>query len=155
MKKVSLALACFFALFSTYAQSSAAPAEKGVQYGAQITAEGAIPANEIDNKVKNNEFTGKIKGKVTDVCLKKGCWMKIKKDDGEKIMVTFKDYEFFMPANIIDKEVVIAGTADLKDMSVKQQKHYAADAHKSKAEIDKIKDPKKEIQFVANGVLVL
>ncbi|MBE7172771.1 MAG: DUF4920 domain-containing protein [Williamsia sp.] len=155
MKRTLLAFACLFAFFSIRAQSTAAPAEKGAQYGAPITAEGAIAASDLDSKVKNNQFTGKIKGKVTDVCLKKGCWMKIKKDDGEKIMVTFKDYEFFMPANIVDKEVVIAGTADIKDMSVKQQKHYAADAHMSKAEIDKIKEPKKETQFVANGVLVL
>ena len=155
MKRIFLACMCLVTFFATRAQSTAAPAEKGVQYGAPVTAEGAIAVNELDNKVKNNQFTGKIKGKVTDVCMKKGCWMKIQKDDGEKIMVTFKDYEFFMPANIIDKQVVIAGTADIKDMSVKQQKHYAADAHMSKAEIEKIKKPKKEIQFVADGVLVL
>lgn len=155
MKRILLAGALLCALLSTRAQSTAAAAEKGVQYGAPVTAEGAVAANDIDSKIKNDQFTGKIKGKVTDVCLKKGCWMKIKKDDGENIMVTFKDYEFFMPANIVDKEVVIAGTADLKEMSVEKQKHYAADAHKSKAEIEKIKKPKKEIQFVAEGVLVL
>ena len=155
MKRILLASICLFTILVTKAQSTAAPAEKGTQYGSPITAEGAIAVNDLDNKVKNNQFTGKIKGKVTEVCMKKGCWMKIKKDDGEKIMVTFKDYEFFMPANIVDKEVVIAGTAELKDMSVEKQKHYAADAHMSKAEIEKIKKPKKEVQFVADGVLVL
>jgi hypothetical protein len=40
-------------------------------------------------------------------------------------------------------------------VSVKQQKHYAEDAGKSKEEIEKIKEPKKETQFIAKGVLVL
>lgn len=154
MKSILAVFVCIFTCLCVHAQSPA-PAEKGVQYGAPVTADGAVSVNDVDRKIENNQFTGKIKGKVTDVCLKKGCWMKIKKDNGEKVMVTFKDYGFFMPANIVDKEVVIDGVADVKDMSVKQQKHYAADAHMNKADIEKIKEPKREMQVVANGVLVL
>ena len=45
--------------------------------------------------------------------------------------------------------------AQLKETSVKQLKHYAEDAGKSKEEIAKITEPKKEVIFVAKGVLVL
>ena len=154
MRKILTLLIGLAATLAMHAQSPA-PAERGSQYGAPVTAEGAVNANDLEKKAKNDQFTGKIKGTVTDVCLKKGCWMKIRRDNGEKIMVTFKDYAFFMPANIIDKQVVIQGTAEIKDMSVKQQKHYAADAHMSKEEIEKIKLPKKEVQFEADGVLVM
>ena len=81
--------------------------------------------------------------------------MKIERSNGENLMVKFKDYGFFMPKNIVGKEVVLDGEATVKEVSVKQQKHYAEDAGKSKKEIDKIKEPKKEVQFVAKGVLVL
>ena len=79
----------------------------------------------------------------------------IERANGEKIMVKFKDYGFFMPKNIVGKEVVLDGEATVKEVSVKQQKHYAEDAGKSKEEIEKIKEPKKELQFMAKGVLVL
>jgi hypothetical protein len=81
--------------------------------------------------------------------------MKVEKSNGEKLMVKFKDYGFFMPENIVGKEVVLDGEATMKEVSVKQQRHYATDAGKSKDEIEKIKEPKKELQFVAKGVLVL
>ncbi|HJV20168.1 MAG TPA: hypothetical protein VJ552_09855 [Sediminibacterium sp.] len=39
--------------------------------------------------------------------------------------------------------------------SVDELKHYAADAKKSKAEIDAITQPKKEIRLVAKGIKVV
>ena len=100
-------------------------------------------------------FTGKITAKVTEVCLEKGCWMKVEKGNGETIMVRFKDYGFFMPKNIVGQTVVLEGEAKEKEVSVKQQQHLAEDAGKTKAEISKIKEVKKETQFIAKGVLVI
>ena len=132
-----------------------APAVKGVTYGAGTSGDGAIPVNDVEKNIRNNKFEGKITGKVAEVCQEKGCWMKIERSNGEKLMVKFKDYGFFMPKNIVGKEVVLDGEATVKEVSVKQQRHYAEDAGKSKDEIAKIKEPKKELQFVAKGVLVL
>jgi Domain of unknown function (DUF4920) len=117
-----------------YAQDPT-PAAKGVTYGAGTTAEGAIA--------------------VVEVCQDKGCWMKVEQANGENLMVKFKDYKYFMPKNIVGKEVVLDGEAIVKEVSVKQLQHYAKDAGKSDEEIKKIKEPKKEVQFVAKGVLVL
>ena len=130
-------------------------ASKGVRYGSGSITEGAIPVNDIEKNITNNKFEGRIKGKVIEVCQEKGCWMKLERDNGEKLMVKFKDYGFFMPKNIVGKEVILDGEATIKEVSVKQQRHYAEDAGKSKEEIEKIKEPKKELQFVAKGVLVL
>ena len=71
------------------------------------------------------------------------------------MMVKFKDYAFFMPKDIIGKEVVLDGEAMVEEVSAKQLQHYAADGGKSKKEIAKIKKSKKELNFVAKGVLVL
>ncbi len=132
------------------------PATKGVTYGEGTTAEGAISISQASSQLKDKDkFSGKVKGKVVSVCLEKGCWMKVERDNGEPVMVKFKDYGFFMPKDIVGKEVVLDGEATVKETSVKQLKHYAEDAGKSKEDISKIKEPKKEIIFVARGVLVL
>lgn len=137
-----------------YAQEPVSAA-KGVTYGAGTTAEGAISVNDLGGKMTADKYEGKITGKVVEVCQEKGCWMKIQKADGENLMVKFKDYKYFMPKNIEGKEVVLDGEAVVKEVSVKQLQHYAKDAGKSEDEIKKIKEPKKETQFIAKGVLVL
>jgi hypothetical protein len=145
---------CFFISMVTFAQEPA-QAAKGVTYGTGTSGDGAVSVNDVEKNIRNNKFEGKVTGKVVEVCQEKGCWMKIERSNGEKLMVKFKDYGFFMPKNIVGKEVVLDGEATMKEVSVKQQRHYAADAGKSKEEIEKIKEPKKELQFVAKGVLVL
>ena len=154
MKKIII-LACsiVFATIS-YAQEPASAA-KGVTYGTGTTATGAVDVNDMEKKMATDKFEGKVTGKVTEVCQERGCWMKIEKANGETMMVKFKDYGFFMPKNIVGKEVVLEGEAKVNEVSVKQQRHYAEDAGKSKEEIEKIKKAKKEVQFIAKGVLVL
>ena len=154
MKHAFLFLFAAFTSILIYAQDPALAA-KGVTYGAGTTAQGAIPVNDLDSKTSSEKFTGKISGKVVEVCQEKGCWMKIEKADGEKLMVKFKDYAYFMPKNIEGKEVVLEGETIVKEVSVKQLQHYAKDAGKSEEEIKKITSPRKETQFIAKGVLVL
>jgi Domain of unknown function (DUF4920) len=152
--KYLLIIGCLFMSMISFAQGPA-PAAKGVVYGAGSSGDGAIPVSDLEKNIKNNKFEGKVSGRVVEVCQEKGCWMKIERPNAENLMVKFKDYGFFMPKNIVGKEVVLDGEATMKEVSVKQQKHYAEDAGKSKEEIEKIKEPKKELQFVAKGVLVL
>ena len=152
--KYFVIICCFFIGITSFAQEPALAA-KGVVYGAGSSGEGAIPVSNLEKNIKNNKFEGKVSGKVVEVCQEKGCWMRIERPNGESLMVKFKDYGFFMPKNIVGKEVVLDGEATMKEVSVRQQRHYAEDAGKSKAEIEKIKEPKKELQFVAKGVLVL
>lgn len=155
MKKVVILSALLFTAVYLKAQEPKS-AEKGVTYGAGTVADGAVTVSAVDSKLKEQDkFTGKMKGKVVSVCQEKGCWMKIERENGEAMMVKFKDYGFFMPKNIEGKEVVLDGEATVKETSVKQLRHYAEDAGKSKEEIEKIKSPKRDVIFVAKGVLVL
>ena len=154
MKHLFFSGLCLLFGLAIYAQEPASAA-KGVTYGAATTAEGAISVNELDKKLDNNKFNGKVTGKVVEVCQEKGCWMKVQRADGETLMVKFKDYKFFMPKDIVGRDVVLDGEASVKEVPVKQLQHYAKDAGKSEEEIQKIKEPKKEMQFVAKGVLVL
>ena len=80
--------------------------------------------------------------------------MKLPLDKETLTMVRFKDYGFFMPLDSKDREVIVEGKAFVKETSVKELQHYAEDAGKSKEEIAKITEPKKEFAFEANGVLM-
>jgi Domain of unknown function (DUF4920) len=156
MKKLSLLFAAFVLTLAAFAQNNPKPASKGVIYGEGTTNTEAVSVVDMEKQVQDKgSFTGKITAKVTEVCLEKGCWMKVEKGNGETIMVRFKDYGFFMPKNIVGQTVVLEGEAKEKEVSVKQQQHLAEDAGKTKAEISKIKEVKKETQFIAKGVLVI
>jgi len=95
-----------------------------------------------------------VEGKVASVCQTKGCWMKLDLPDGGTMRVTFKDYGFFVPKDISGSTVVIKGTAQVSTTSVEELRHYAEDAGKSKEDIAKITQPKTELVFEAEGVVI-
>lgn len=97
-----------------------------------------------------------IKTQVTEVCPKKGCWMKVQgAKPGEQIRVTFKDYGFFVPTELAGKEVALQGRYVKHTESVEEQKHLMQDAKRPQSEIDSITKPKETLRFVATGVKVL
>jgi len=129
--------------------------QKFDSFGEKIDADGALAATELNKKAKETPaFDSKVSGVVESVCQVKGCWMKVKLEDGQTMRVTFKDYGFFVPKDIAGKTVVFEGNAKTKTTSVDELRHYAEDGGKSKEEVAKITEPKTELTFVANGVLV-
>ncbi|HEY0895827.1 MAG TPA: DUF4920 domain-containing protein [Sphingobacteriaceae bacterium] len=132
------------------------PAAKGVTYGAAVNANGAIPVDKLKAKMGDSEtMEAKVSGKVVEVCAKKGCFMKLETAGGDPVMVKFKDYGFFVPANLVGRKVTIEGIAKQEVMSVEKQKHYAEDMKKPAEEIARITEPKKQVTFEAAGVVVL
>lgn len=96
-----------------------------------------------------------VRGKVESVCQKKGCWMNIVSEDGEKEMfVKFVDYAFFMPLDLTGKTVTMKGTAYREVTSVDELRHYAEDEGLPKEEIEAITTPKEEMKFMASGVII-
>lgn len=155
MKRYLMVFTAILLTGIAYAQDPVS-AQKGVTYGAGTNGEGElVSADLLPSRIQKEKYAGKITGKVVEVCQEKGCWMKLQKTDGEHLMVKFKDYKFFMPKDIVGKDVVLEGQAVIKQVPVKQLKHYAKDAGKSDEDIEKIKESKREIQFIAAGVLVL
>ena len=138
------------------AASIGAFAQHDVSYhGKKITETGAIPATELTTKMADKpQMPAKVEGTVESVCKVKGCWMKVKTGDGQTMRVSFKDYGFFVPKDIVGKTVVMEGTAETTTTPVADLRHFAQDAGKSKAEIEKITEPEKALTFVADGVIV-
>ena len=126
--------------------------------GKEIIADDALTAERMKEHYEGMSVGDTVNSKmvavVEEVCQAKGCWMKLKLDDGEQVMVKFKDYGFFMPTDIAGKEVIVNGVAFVNEMSVDEQQHYAEDAGESKEAIAAITEPKKTYSFEADGVLL-
>lgn len=134
MKKLVILLALAFGLSwnSQAQQKEITPAQVGVQYGKKVDKSNAITVDKLEKSLeKAPKYTGKVTGKVAQVCTKKGCFLTLERS-GEKdpLMVRFTDYSYFVPADLVGKNVILEGYA-------------------------KVKDATKEITFVADGVLVI
>ncbi|MGS2726683.1 DUF4920 domain-containing protein [Psychroserpens sp. BH13MA-6] len=127
-------------------------------FGKEINDADALPAKRMAEHYANmtvgDSVNAKMTAKVDEVCQAKGCWMKLDLENGQQVMVKFKDYGFFMPKDIAGKEVVINGKAFVNEVPVEEQRHYAEDAGASEEEIAKITEPKKTFSFEADGVLL-
>ena len=167
MKKLVL---LFSILLSTVAFSQEATAKKagppdgkaqvGEIYGAGVSAKAeksAMTTKKLDQKLKKTAKMENIavKGKVVNVCEKKGCWFTVETENTEKFFVKMKDYAFFVPTALEGKTVILEGNAETKVTSVDEQKHYAEDAKKPQSEIDAITKPEEEIRFMASGIKVV
>ncbi len=124
-------------------------------FGEEITEENAITATELPETLADEESVEtKVRGEVTGVCQAKGCWMTVNVGNNQEMMVRFKDYGFFVPKDITGQTVVIAGEALVETVSVEDQRHLAEDAGKPEEEINQITQPKTQLSFVADGVIV-
>ena len=128
-------------------------------FGKEIIADDAIAVASMAEHFKTmnvgDSINSKMIAKVDNVCQAKGCWMKLDLENGEQVMVKFKDYGFFMPKNIAGQEVIINGKAYVNEVPVEELRHYAEDAGKSAEEIAQITEPKKTYSFEADGVLLV
>ncbi|WP_221393909.1 DUF4920 domain-containing protein [Dyadobacter sp. NIV53] len=148
MKKLIIFLFVFLSVYTAQAQNADS-------FGKKIDDKKAIEASALPEKMGNEEaMQAKVTGTVESVCQVKGCWMKVKMADGETMRVMFKDYAFFVPKDIAGKTVVFEGEAQKKTVPVEHLQHYAQDAGKSKEEIAKITEPKQELTFIADGVII-
>ncbi|RBP30899.1 uncharacterized protein DUF4920 [Oceanihabitans sediminis] len=130
-----------------------------MSFGEEIIADDAVSAVSMAEHYKamhvGDSIHSKMIAKVDEVCQAKGCWMKLNLENGEQVMVKFKDYGFFMPKNIAGQEVIVNGKAYVNEVSVEELRHYAEDAGKSAEEIALITMPKKTYSFEADGVLLV
>lgn len=156
---------CFSSLsFSQEAIEKATPpagnALVGDYYGEEVSntlINKAILVQELEKDLKGANMIESVvvRGEVTDVCLKKGCWISVKTETGVPFFVKMKDYAFFVPVALKGKNVVLEGSVERKITSIEELKHYAKDAKKTNAEINAINVPKEEIRFLASGIKVV
>lgn len=125
-------------------------------FGAAFTPKAVVAYQDLSAKVTDTDSLAvTVQGTVAEVCQSKGCWMSITNGEGDDMMVRFKDYGFFMPKDISGREVIMNGKAFYQVTPVDELRHYAEDAGKSQAEIEAITEPKRELSFLADGVILV
>jgi Domain of unknown function (DUF4920) len=163
MKSIMLLCTCLLILIQCKHQSSAGATAQGSSvptvksFGAAITEEGSVSVDKVITMLnKEDSIAMKVSGKVTSVCQAKGCWMNIvdASGSGKPIFVQFKDYGFFMPKDCAGKNVTLDGIAYKQVTTVAQLRHFAGDKGATKEEIAAITEPKEELKFLANGVVL-
>ena len=119
-------------------------------YGSKINFNKISEFSDVKNNLNKNII--QLEGEILSSCPKKGCWMEMKFDN-DTVFIKFKDYGFFVPKTGIEGKIAsINGILSSEKISVKELRHYAEDAGKSKLEISEIKNPKLKFSFLANGV---
>ena len=127
-------------------------------FGAELGEGSEMDVPSVIKELGSNDSVNvKITGIVKSVCKKKGCWANIVPENSEEpeMFVKFKDYGFFLPLDCEGQKVVMDGKAFVNLTPVDELRHYAEDEGKSAEEIAAITEPKKEYQFLANGVRLM
>lgn len=162
MKKGALILFMATGAFSCSQQTPAtvatatSAAAAGTTYGASVSEAEVIPASQLERAVAGKDsIQATVAAEVVESCQAKGCWMDVKLAGNSTMKVTFRNYGFFVPIeDLKGRQFVFTGTALHQQVSVEDQRHYAADAGKSAAEIAAINTPKDELCFIADGVIL-
>jgi hypothetical protein len=126
----------------------ALPADE--DYGAGLTLEEITPLRDVVSRPELHvDRTILVKGRIRDVCQKKGCWMVLA--DGEfQMRVRFADYGFFVPKDSSGKDAYVEGRAAVEEISQKEARHYEAEA--SDGDPSKVHGPQRVVSFTATGV---
>lgn len=123
-------------------------------YGAPLKGLKHVPLSKVSKESK--KWNGKkiqIRGNITGVCPKKGCWMMVK-DGKDTVRVKFTDYSFFVPLDCTRQFATAEGTVTVRVETEAERRHYAEDAGASPEEIAKIKGDKTILSFVADAVQI-
>jgi len=119
------------------------------QYGAAISEGKPISLASAIEKLEHQASADVlVTAKVGSVCEKKGCWMALQSADDE-MRVTFKDYEFFVPFNIVGKTVTVEGTLEKIQMSLEESKHMVKDGGGNP---DEVTEAISEYRMIASGI---
>jgi hypothetical protein len=137
-------------------------AQNMVVYGGtqKLTDAQAVPASKVlANASDYDKKYVRLVGKVSSVCEKKGCWLRVVSEQpnataDNDIFIKFQDPPEgrLIPMEAIGKKVVVEGTFKIGQMSEAQARHFKEDSGASQEELAKIVGPQK--QFTIAGPVV-
>lgn len=121
------------------------------QYGAPLKSREAVSIDSaLQQLTSKDSVQVVVQSKVDKVCQAKGCWLGLSNAKGD-VRVTFKDYGFFVPPNLIGKTVLVEGKLEKVTMSLAETRHYVEDEG---GDPTKVTQPRVEYRMVATGVEV-
>jgi hypothetical protein len=127
-----------------------------VPYGEAITAEGAVPVQDV--VAQPTAYAGKtvkLAGTVAEVCQAAGCWLTLQTGTGTNVRILVArraddSYKFTVPKDISGRQVVVEGVLEAATLSKEEADHLAEDAGQEPAAAG----DQTELRLTAIGVLV-
>ncbi len=104
-------------------------------YGAALADDAILSIADVLASTPANEGeTVLVKGTVTDVCPKRGCWIEVADASGEQIRVKVNDGEIVFPISAKDHPVTVQGTVDKIELDHQQAINWMAHLAEEKGE---------------------
>ncbi len=176
-KMKNFAILLLVGLYLTACNSTTAPnpdsdnspnAEKNEFGLLKVTPGGAITADDlIERLLKEENLTEvemgemkvkgiaevKMEGKIVQMCKAAGCWYTVEGKDGTVLTVSMKEHKS-LPKDWVGKTVVAQGTAYVNTISVEELRFALKEEGATNEEIESIEEPEKELNFLAEGVVL-
>jgi hypothetical protein len=155
MRKSLIVCALFTVLLlaALPAGSAEEPLPEGRDFGAGLTLARTTPLGEVLAAPERYAKGGVLlRGRLTDVCTKKGCWT-VLADGDTHVRVRFQDYGFFLPPDALGAQALVEGVAEIRTLSEREARHIAAESRGGDPAA--VSGPQREIGFVATGVRLL
>jgi hypothetical protein len=129
------------------------PAAAAENFGAALRLTDETPLSRV--AAEPEKFADRavlLRGRVADVCQRKGCWT-ILQDGDERIRVRFLDYAFFLPTDCNGREALVEGKIEVETLSEGLARHYEEESRDGNP--DAVTGPRQEITMTATGVRLL
>jgi len=124
-------------------------------YGEKFNQKDAIDLKEFMVLAENTDTLEiKLNVGINEVCQAKGCWIMVNLLGGEKMIVSFKENNLFIPKDVAGKSSSILGKTFLRSVSVEMQKQYAKDLGEQVMLVDTISEPIIQRCFIAKGIII-
>ena len=125
-----------------------------VRRGAKLGDATAISVDEAAAKAK--ELDGKsvkLTGVVESACQPMGCWMVVAGEKGEKVRITSKGHDIFVPKSAAGRVATVEGELKVKTVSKEMAQHYEDERELTAGEARKtFTDDQTELSVSATGL---
>ncbi len=129
------------------------PLPPGDDFGAGITlAQPTALADVVAHPERYAEEPVLVRGRLTDVCQRKGCWTVIT-DDTVAVRIRFHDYGFFLPKDSVGREAIAEGLVKAETLDEKTARHYESES--KDGDPNSIEGPQQVVGFTATGMRLL
>ena len=130
--------------------AAAAAIPAGQDFGAGLTLTELSPLRDvITHPEKYEDKAVLVRGEISDVCQRKGCWMVLREGESH-VRIRFQDYGFFVPSDSCGKQAYVEGRVARKTISEKAARHYAEES--KDGDPSQIQGDQQVVSFTATGV---
>lgn len=133
---------------------------EALTFGTEVNASNLTAVSTI--LATPDQYVGKqvtIKGVVTNVCEKRGCWMTVKSDQRfQELFIKVRDGDMVFPMSARGSEAIVIGKLTAVPLSLEQSRDYLAEEAKKQGkdfDVASVTKPVNFYQLAPSGVKIL